>query len=153
MSDNPPPQFGVRTLLIAVGAVAVVCSLVTWFGYTGLAGLAMIAVILAGGAGVFVGLLICSYTEMEFGFEDIRWDALKCLSLSTITVLTACGLAAWSPVDRLQAVTLVVAIFVMKGFWNDIEATEMIIVGIAGGSAAGITSTIIAHWAPIFTGA
>ena len=47
MSEDPPPQFALRTLLLAVTAFAVLCSLVAVLGLTGIGGLTMILMVLA----------------------------------------------------------------------------------------------------------
>lgn len=152
MSGNPPPQFSLRTMLLAVTAFAVLCSLVAVFGHTGIGGLTMVAVILAAAAGAFVGLLICSYAGLGFGFDDLKWDALKCVGLAAMTVLTAYGLYTWAEVWRLQAISILVGIVSMKLFWEDIAGIEMLIVAFSAISAAGIVASLIGHWTAVLTG-
>jgi len=144
MSKDPPPQFGLRTMLLGMTAFAVVCGLVAWCGLTGYNGAIIVGVILAVAAGTFIGLLICSYAGLGFGFEDLRWEVLRCLALGTIAVLSAYGLGSVSP-GLVLIVPLVMAVCI-KLFWPEIAGVEILIVGFSVISAAGIVLAHVAYW-------
>jgi hypothetical protein len=144
MSKNPPPQFGLRTMLLGMTAFAVVCGLVAWCGLTGRSGAIMILVILGASVGTFVGLLICSYAGLGFGFEDLKWEVIKCLATGTIAVLSAYVLGSFSP-GLVLIVPLVMAVCV-KLFWPEIAGVEILIVGFSVISAVGIVLAHVAYW-------
>jgi len=145
MSKDPPPQFGLRTMLLGMTAFAVVCGLVAWCGLTGYNGVIVLGVILAAAVGTFIGLLICSYAGLGFGFEDLRWEVLRCLAVCTITVLSGYGLALLSP--GLVLIAPLVMGVCMKLAWPDIAGGEMVIAGFSAVSAAGIVLAHVAYWA------
>lgn len=146
MSEDPPPQFGLRTLLLATTVFAGLCSLVALFGLTGALGAIMIVVILATGVGTFVGLLICSYAGLGFGFEDLRWEVLKCLALGTIAILSAYGLFSLAEASPILLVIPILMAVCMKLFWQDLEAIEMVIVGFSALCGTSIAAGLTSHW-------
>jgi hypothetical protein len=146
MSKHPPLQFGLRTMLLGMTAFAILCGLVAWCGLTGRTGVSMIIVILGAGAGTFIGLLICSYAGLGFGFEDLKWEVVKCLALGAVTVLSAYGLLSLAPVYHLLAITIILMIVCIKLFWPDVEGVEILIVGFSAVSAAGIARSLASYW-------
>ena len=145
MSQDPPPQFGLRTMLLGVAALAVVCGLVATVGLRGWPGVVMVVVILATAVGAFVGLWICCYAGLGFGFEDLRWDILKCLALAAITILVAYVAVSLSPAPQVLFLVPIVMAVCMKLFWLDIEGIEMMIVGFSALSATGIAAGLARH--------
>jgi hypothetical protein len=150
MSEDPPPQFGLRTMLLGVTGLAVLCSVVVSCGLTGWRGVLMVAVILAASAGTFIGLLICAYSGLGFGFGDLKWDIIKCLALGAIVVLLGYGLIAMFSAPQILLVMPVVMLVCIKLLWTDLEGVEIVIVGFsllcAIAVTAGIAQDVIAGW-------
>lgn len=144
MSENPPPQFTLRTLLLVMTAVAVVCSLVAVCGLTGYDAAILLGLILAVGMGTFVGLLICSYAGLGFGFEDLKWEVFRCLAVGAITVLSGHVLVSLSA--GLILVVPLLMVICIKVFWPEVAGVEIMIVGFSAMSAAGILLAHVAHW-------
>ncbi|MGA2033332.1 MAG: hypothetical protein ABSG68_13825 [Thermoguttaceae bacterium] len=68
-------QFSLRSLLVLTTIVAVVCSLIAWWG-----AVAVVAMFGAA-AGAFCGALICPYLGCDVVLDDLRLDIAKCLAL------------------------------------------------------------------------
>jgi hypothetical protein len=151
MSEDPPPQFGLRTMLMGVAVFALLCGIVAWCGLTGWRGVLMLVLIPGASAGAFIGLLICAYSGLGFGFGDLKWDIVKCLALGVIVVLLAYGLISLSPVPQILFVMPVVMFVCLKLFWMDLEGVEIVIVGCtllcAIAVTAGIVQDLIGGWA------
>lgn len=146
MSENPPPQFGLRTMLLAMTALAALCGLVAWCGLAGGPGLVMVVVVLATGAGAFVGLLICSYTGLGFGFGDLTSDALKCAALGAIIVLLAYGLISLFHTAFVLAPMPIVIGVCIKLFWLELTGIEMLIVGFSSLCGTSMAAGIASYW-------
>jgi hypothetical protein len=151
MSQDPPPQFGLRTMLMGMAVFALLCSIVAWCGLTGWRGMLMLLVVLASATGAFVGLLICSFSGYAC-FEDLKWQVLKCLALGALIVLPTYGLITLSAAYWTFLVIPLIVIACIKLFWMDAEAAEIAIVGfsalwgtaVAAGFALQVASRLVA---------
>jgi hypothetical protein len=139
MPEDPRPQFGLRTVLLGVTGVAVVCSVVASCGLTGWRGMLMLLVILVSSVGAFVGLLICSFSGYA-SFDDLGWQVLKCLALGAIIVLSGHGLISLAATHLILLVMPMVIIVCIKLFWRDAGVAEIAIVGFSALWGAAIAT-------------
>lgn len=136
-----PWQFSLRTLMIAVTAFAVFCSLVAWWGAI------IVVTVSAYTVGTFIGLLIASYGGMDFEFSDLRWDVIKCFAIGTAVVLLAVGLLWLAPVPHVLLVLPIVMYVATKLCWLELENPAIVIVSLTAlfttAFAGSIMSTVL----------
>jgi hypothetical protein len=121
----PRFQFSLAALLWIVTGVAVLSGLIAWWG------LVPVMFLIGSAGGTFLGLLVCNYFELGFGFEDLRADILKCV------LIPAASLGGWWLMSSIPfgpwmvRSALIINFFIywigMKLAWPDIELHEILI--------------------------
>jgi hypothetical protein len=130
-------QFSLRTLLTAVTAFAVFCSLVAWWGWI------IVVSVCAYTAGTFIGLVIVSYGGLDFEFTDLRWDITKCFSIGTAIVFLVVGLLWLAPVVHVLLVVPIVMYVVTKLCWLELENPAIVIISLSAIFTTGFAGAVM----------
>ena len=148
-----PWQFSLRGLLGVTAALAVVCSVVAWWGVPA------VAAILGGAVGAFVGGLVCPLLGLDVVLDDLRRDLAKCLGVGayivggTWAVIVGLGWVVRTvhgedaPVFVSGGLLLLVAFtvaLVVKTLWSDSDNPEVVVVTFAAliGVFAAVSMTV-----------
>jgi hypothetical protein len=127
--EGNPWQFSVGTLMTVVTLAAVICGFVVWLG------LGTVVLITANAVGTFVGLVVCSYMDMSFAFDDLKSDVIKCFVIAAAVVLPAFIIRYISfnydvfLIARSYAIVVcLIYVFGVKLAWLQLEKVEMLII-------------------------
>lgn len=131
-----PFQFSLRTMFVITTAFAVLCGLIAWWGAI------VLILVIACGAGMFAGLILCPVFGLECGLGDLRWDAAKCLLLATLIVFPAYLLGSYGLAPHALISVAVVAGFGVKATWSDLDLPEVMVVVFTALAAIAVAASI-----------
>ena len=143
LPDKPEPrlrlprfQFSLRTLFIVTTALAVLCSLMAWWGPV------LLLLMLAGSVGTFLGLLVCAYSGLENPFDDVRWDVAKCFILGCAVPLAGYGaFRIWDL--RAMVIVALSGVILIKALWLDLEGTEIVVVALTALATTAVAALLL----------
>ena len=135
-----PWQFRLRTLFTVTFLAAVFFSMVASWGPI------IVALVVAGAVGAFLGAWICPAAGLDNPFGELKWDVAKCFGVSTLLVGLAYAAIAWTGLPHLIVIVVMVHFFLLKLFWLELDTVEIVIIEFGTICAIGIAGSSIAHW-------
>ncbi len=118
--------------MTVVTIAAIICGFVVWLG------LGTVVLIAANATGTFLGLLVCSYMDLGFGFTDLKWDITKCFIIAAAVILPAFAIRfignsydVFYLARSYAIVVCLIYVFGIKLAWLELEKAEILIVSLS----------------------